>query len=111
MTATEKIGQSGPSGGSIPLPELHLNVNKLAHEGSHTFFRHFQDPYGLLIKSIDLVISILYKNEEARAPIPRSVSLFVRPFDGVAYTTSHSLDDDHKEIHLSSKYIAGHSKP
>lgn len=27
--------------------------------------------------------------------------------DGVAYTTSSSLDDDHKQIHLSLTYVAG----
>jgi len=104
MTALDEVAKQGHS---VSLPELHLTVHLLAHEGAHTFFRHFRDASDLLIKSIDCVISILYMNNEASVPVPRSVNLIVRPFDGVAYTTSHSLDSAHKEIHLSSKYISG----
>ena len=35
------------------------------------------------------------------------MTLILRDFDGVAYTTGSDLDDDHKEIHFSLKYIAG----
>lgn len=31
--------------------------------------------------------------------------MIVRDMDGVAYTTGLEIDDDHKEIHLSTKYI------
>ena len=40
-------------------------------------------------------------------PNTRSVTLIVRPMDGVAYTTGIDLDpEQHKEIHFSSEYIA-----
>lgn len=41
-----------------------------------------------------------------RIPDTRSVTLILRDMDGVAYTTGIDLDDDHKEIHLSLRYIA-----
>ena len=36
----------------------------------------------------------------------RSITLILRPMTGVAHTTSNTLDDAHKEIHLSSQYVA-----
>ncbi|KAK5941797.1 hypothetical protein PMZ80_005748 [Knufia obscura] len=38
----------------------------------------------------------------------RSVTLILRPMDGVAYTTGTDLDEAHKEIHLNLGYL--HSK-
>lgn len=38
-------------------------------------------------------------------PATRSVTLILRDFGGVAYTTGTELDDDHKEIHFSLPYI------
>ena len=35
----------------------------------------------------------------------RSVTLVLRPMDGVAYTTGTSLDEAHKEIHLNLGYL------
>ena len=35
----------------------------------------------------------------------RSVTVYFRAMDGVAYTTGSRLDDDHKEIHFSTDYI------
>ena len=35
----------------------------------------------------------------------RSLTLILRPMDGVAYTTGTTLDEAHKEIHLSLDYI------
>ena len=35
----------------------------------------------------------------------RSITLFLRDFNGVAYTQGSELDDDHKEIHLSTTYV------
>lgn len=37
----------------------------------------------------------------------RSVTLVLREMDGVAYTTGSDLDNDHKEIHFNTSYIAG----
>jgi hypothetical protein len=44
---------------------------------------------------------------ESTIPGTRSVTLVLRSFEGVAYTTGKDLDDDHKEIHFSTDYIAG----
>ncbi|KAL2006385.1 hypothetical protein VTN00DRAFT_9053 [Thermoascus crustaceus] len=38
-------------------------------------------------------------------PPTRSVTLVLRDFSGVAYTTGIDLDNDHKEIHFSLSYI------
>ncbi len=35
----------------------------------------------------------------------RSVTLFIDEMGGVAHTNGMALDDDHKEIHLSSNHI------
>lgn len=35
----------------------------------------------------------------------RSITLVLRPMDGVAYTTGTNLDPSHKEIHLNTGYI------
>lgn len=39
-------------------------------------------------------------------PPIRSVTLFLHDFSGVAYTKSSDLDQEHKELHLSTSYIA-----
>lgn len=36
----------------------------------------------------------------------RSVTVYFRAMDGVAYATGSRLDDDHKEIHFSTDYIS-----
>jgi hypothetical protein len=38
-------------------------------------------------------------------PPTRSVTLVLRDLEGVAYTTGLDIDQDHKEIHLSTNYI------
>lgn len=43
--------------------------------------------------------------DPARIPGTRSVTLVLRAMDGVAYTTGLALDDDHKEIHLNTRYV------
>lgn len=45
--------------------------------------------------------------DDAGPPSVRSVTLFLRDFDGVAYTCGSKLDDEHKEVHLSVSYIEG----
>lgn len=44
--------------------------------------------------------------DKACIPETRSVTLVLRDMDGVAYTTGRDFDDDHKEIHLSTRYIS-----
>lgn len=47
------------------------------------------------------------KDELPGPPAIRSVTLHVREFDGVAHTNGSHLDEQHKEIHLSTSYLAG----
>lgn len=54
--------------------------------------------------AIKKVLELLYEDASDAPPI-RSVTLFLEPMEGVAYTKGSDLDDDHKEIHLSTKYI------
>lgn len=42
---------------------------------------------------------------EWKAQEVRSVTLLLRPMDGVAYTTGTNLDEAHKEIHLNLGYL------
>lgn len=55
------------------------------------------------------VLNLLYSNVDPKElqarPQTRSVTFIIRAFDGVAYTTGIELDDDHKEINISSDYI------
>jgi hypothetical protein len=51
--------------------------------------------YGLPADSVPFKLTAKHK---------KRVALFVREFDGVAYTTN---SDDEAEIHLSGKYICG----
>ncbi|KAH0559796.1 hypothetical protein GP486_003684 [Trichoglossum hirsutum] len=43
---------------------------------------------------------------ESTVPGTRSVTLVLRSMGGIAYTTGKDIDDDHKEIHFSTDYIA-----
>ena len=55
-----------------------------------------------------LVLRLLYDpagGDAMAMPGTRSVTFVVRPFAGVAYTTGRDIDDDHKEIHVSTDYI------
>lgn len=40
----------------------------------------------------------------------RSITLILRPMDGVAFSTGSELDGDHKEIHFSTDYIGNLSQ-
>jgi hypothetical protein len=59
-----------------------------------------------LESAVDTVLRLLYTDiEKSCIPPTRSITLVIREMDGVAYTTGLDIDDDHKEIHLSTKYI------
>ena len=82
-------------------PKLRLHLNELSHDGTALFLSQV-DACRLLPNAIDHVIKYLYTLcPGSKVPGTRSVTLVLRPMDGVAYTISSELDDDHKEIHLS----------
>lgn len=99
------------------VPPLHLQVLDLSHPGASRFFAYTSDPHSLLVKSCRTVLSSLYppalaaaskSKDTAPGPPPiRSVTLFLRSFDGVAHTGGSHLDEEHKEVHLSTSYVAG----
>jgi len=56
-------------------------------------------------EAVQAVLNLLY-SPHSRIPPTRSVTLILRAMPGVAYTTGKDIDDDHKEIHFSTDYIA-----
>lgn len=87
-------------------PLLRLEIRDLSSEGARAFLRLIHASRALE-HAVDAVLSNLYAGiEKICIPGTRSVTLVLRDMDGVAYTTGRDIDDDHKEIHLSTRYIA-----
>ncbi|KAI0912525.1 BSP-domain-containing protein [Ustulina deusta] len=108
QTASSANGASSPSTGEFPQPHLRLHFNDLADDGTSIFLSSIS-PSTLLPSAVSRVQKALYVHPSGgyRMPSTRSVTLIVRPMDGVAYTTGIDLDpEQHKEIHFSSHYIA-----
>ncbi|KAL8290081.1 hypothetical protein RQP46_003020 [Phenoliferia psychrophenolica] len=112
-------------------PPLHLRCLDLEHPGVARFFAALPDPYKVLSSSCTTVLSLLYPptlspdsptsssfeaddSDASIAPLLprpappkiRSVTFHLRAFDGVAHTNGSELDDAHKEIHISTNYLA-----
>jgi hypothetical protein len=86
-------------------PLLRLELRDLSSDGSRAFLRLVHASTALQ-DAVDTVLKLLYKNLHTSCiPPTRSVTLVLRDMEGVAYTTGRDLDHDHKEIHLSTKYI------
>ncbi|KAI1383146.1 BSP-domain-containing protein [Hypoxylon trugodes] len=102
---------------SINLPRLRLHIQDINHGGSNIFLSSI-NAATVLRSSIETIHKHLYtpSSPSSSAPTPptlplnppptRSVTLILRPMDGVAYTTGSDLDSDHKEIHFSLSYIS-----
>jgi hypothetical protein len=109
--------------GKATKPKIRLHAEELRHPSSVSFFTLVPDVTSKLDTALDNIIKYLYtspatKSEDVESckkrnwpsfdpsvPPTRSVTLFLRDFSGVAYTTGTELDNDHKEIHLSLPYI------
>lgn len=86
-------------------PLLRLELRDLSSDGSREFLR-LVHASSALESAVDTVLRLLYTSiDKSCIPPTRSVTLVLRDMEGVAYTTGLDLDDDHKEIHLSTKYI------
>ncbi|KAH7071914.1 peptidase of plants and bacteria-domain-containing protein [Paraphoma chrysanthemicola] len=86
-------------------PLLRLELRDLSSHGARAFLR-LVHASAALEDAVDAVLRLLYKHMHTSCiPPTRSVTLVLRDMEGVAYTTGLDLDDDHKEIHLSTKYI------
>ncbi|KAL1842191.1 hypothetical protein VTJ49DRAFT_5878 [Mycothermus thermophilus] len=103
---------------TIRHPKLLLKIQDLAHPGTAKFFRAVPDPGAVLAEAVDNIDRHLYCSPDGsqkpkkkfHAPPTRSVTLVLRDMDGVAYTTGSEIDNDHKEIHFSLRYI-DHIRP
>ena len=93
---------------SFPSPKLWLRCQDLCHQGCQRFFRS-TNPSCCLDDAVHTVLSALYEPSVSNAHIPptRSVTLCLRPMDGIAYTCGTALDEDHKEVHISLDYLSG----
>jgi hypothetical protein len=86
-------------------PLLRLEIRDLSSNGSRTFLRLIHASVALQ-HAVDIVLKHLYKDMHTSCiPPTRSVTLIIQDMEGVAYTTGRDIDDDHKEIHLSTNYI------
>lgn len=86
-------------------PLLRLELRDLSSDGSRAFLR-LVHASSALQSAVDTVLQHLYAGiDKSCIPPTRSITLILRDMDGVAYTTGLDIDDDHKEIHLSTKYI------
>ncbi|KAF3903098.1 hypothetical protein ABW21_db0203895 [Orbilia brochopaga] len=88
------------------VPLLRFRVNDVCCDGAAAVFRAGLDIREIMTDAVVGVLDALYTPKTAPTHV-RSVTLILRPMDGVAYTTGMDLDDDHKEIHFSTNYIAG----
>ncbi len=88
-----------------PKPKLLLEIHDLSTAGSQEFLSAV-NPLDALRSSIANVLSYLYNSTvNSEVPGTRSVTFILRPMEHLAYTTCKDIDDDHKEIHLSTSYI------
>lgn len=86
-------------------PKARIHLNDLAHEGSSIFLSNIKGNEDIDTQ-IQNVLNLLYTADDI-TPGTRSVTLVLRPTDGVAYTSGTDLDSDHKEIHFNLNYITG----
>lgn len=83
--------------------KLRLEVRDLSSAGARSFLSLIECG-SVLDEAVNSVLELLYTPHSV-LPGTRSVTLVLRDIDGVAYTTGTDLDDDHKEIHFSTRYI------
>jgi hypothetical protein len=87
-------------------PLLRLEIRDLSSDGSRAFLRLIHAS-NALEHSVSTVLTHLYAGYSTSCiPGTRSVTIILRDIDSVAYTTGRDFDDDHKEIHINTKYIA-----
>ncbi|KAJ9285015.1 hypothetical protein DTO027B5_7441 [Paecilomyces variotii] len=97
---------------AVSSPTLRLHIQDLHHPAASAFLRLVPDLAAVLDTALAQIITHLYSpspssNNAFTPSIPptRSVTIILRDFSGVAYTTGTDLDNDHKEIHFSLSYI------
>ncbi|KAK6343373.1 hypothetical protein TWF730_010963 [Orbilia blumenaviensis] len=88
------------------VPLIRLRFNDVCDDGSRVILGSGLNLHDVLVDAVVGVLDALYTPDTAPDNV-RSVTLIIRNMDGVAYTTGMDIDDDHKEIHFSTEYIAG----
>ncbi|KAF3289801.1 hypothetical protein TWF970_003557 [Orbilia oligospora] len=88
------------------IPLIRLRFNDVCDDGSSVIFDSGLNLHDVLVEAVIGVLDTLYTPKTAPTNV-RSVTFIIRSMDGVAYTTGMDIDDDHKEIHFSTDYIAG----
>ncbi|KAK6346817.1 hypothetical protein TWF696_006925 [Orbilia brochopaga] len=88
------------------IPLLRFKVNDVCCDGAAAVFAAGLNIREIMTDAVVGVLDALYTPKTAPTHV-RSITLILRPMDGVAYTTGKNIDDDHKEIHFSTNYIAG----
>ena len=87
-------------------PLLRFEIRDLSASGVSSFLQTVNVAHALE-EAVTSTLDLLYtKQSPAKFPPTRSVTLILHEFNGVAYTNGTELDDDHKEIHLSTSYIS-----
>ncbi|KAK0310829.1 suppressor of tub2 mutation [Friedmanniomyces endolithicus] len=84
-------------------PKIRLHLDDISHDGSSIFLSNVKGNEDLE-QQVQNVLNLLYDHDTPQPPT-RSVTLVLRAFPGVAYTTGIELDNDHKEIHINLDYI------
>ncbi len=93
---------------AFPQPKLRLEVRDIGHPGAQKFLGAV-NASDVLTRAVANIQRLLYRtvaDPATHMPPTRSVTVFLRVMDGVAYTTGSELDNDHKEIHFSLDYIS-----
>jgi len=109
--SSEKEGSALPIAPGLPdPPSIHLRIHPIMHEGAETFTRHVPDIGSVLREAVHSCWKLLYNDEAHLLPRnTRSITIYIRPMAGVAYTTGNWLDGENKEIHFSADYIRDQS--
>jgi hypothetical protein len=98
------FGSDEPHAPLTRIPDLRLQVWELNHPMVAELFSNL-DIGTVLKEAYESVVKLLY-TKRSKIPEVRSITLFLRSFDGVAHTKGNELDDAHKEIHLSLDYVS-----
>jgi hypothetical protein len=90
----------------IPIPRLDLRIHPLTHPALN-LPQVLTPALSLQLQGmIRFILSQLYHDPWNKPPQKlRSITIFLRPMDGIAYTTGSWVDDSDKEVHVSLDYI------
>src|SRR5436190_15455198 len=89
---------------------IHLRIHPITHEGAKLFTQNVPDIGSVLEDAIHMCWKHLYNEEHLIPRDVRSITLYIRPMDGVAYTTGNWMDREVKEIHLNAGHVQRQSE-